>query len=164
MILLNPSQLTRPYRDARSAEVMRKTVEFFEAKGKTRLKADYHARAWYADFLDFVRRERIFATISTPSGYGAPDARWDTWRICEFAEILGFYGLQYWYTWQVTGLGLGPIWMSRNEGIKRRTAALLEEGGIFAFGLSEKEHGADIYSTGMTVTPLEGGGYEATGR
>src|SRR4029453_13531680 len=110
MVLLNPRRLTRPYPDARSAEVMRKRVGFFGAKGKTRLKADYHAHVWYADFLEFVRRERIFATISTPAGYGAPDARWDTWRICEFAEILGFYGLQYWYTWQVTVLGLGPIW------------------------------------------------------
>ncbi|HLY38112.1 MAG TPA: acyl-CoA dehydrogenase [Candidatus Binatia bacterium] len=163
-MLLNPRRLTKTYRDARSAEVMRKTVEFFEAKGKNRLKADYHARVWYADFLDFVRRERIFATISTPAGYGAPDARWDTWRICEFAEILGFYGLQYWYTWQVTVLGLGPIWMSRNEDVKRRTAELLEQGAIFAFGLSEREHGADIYSTEMTLTPVGEGRYVAKGR
>jgi acyl-CoA dehydrogenase len=164
MVLLNPRSLTRRYPDARSAEVMRKTVEFFEAKGKTRLKADYHAHVWYADFLEFVRRERIFATISTPAGYGAPDARWDTWRICEFAEILGFYGLQYWYTWQVTVLGLGPIWMSRNEDVKRRAARLLEDGAIFAFGLSERQHGADIYSTEMTLTPVGEGRYVANGR
>src|SRR6185369_6929421 len=119
---------------------------------------------WYSDFLDFVRRERVFATISTPAGYGAHDARWDTWRICEFAEILGFYGLQYWYTWQVTVLGLGPIWMSRNEDVKRRTADLLEQGAIFAFGLSEKEHGADIYSTEMALTPVGEGRYVANGR
>jgi acyl-CoA dehydrogenase len=164
MILLNPRQLTKPYPDARSAEVMRKTVEFFETKGKRRLKQDYHAHVWYADFLDFVRRERIFATMCTPAGYGAPDARWDTWRICEFAEILGFYGLQYWYTWQVSVLGLGPIWMSRNEEVKRRAARALEEGGIFAFGLSEREHGADIYSTEMTLTPVGEGRYTANGR
>src|SRR2546425_4476117 len=48
MILLNPRRLDRTYADARSAEVMRKTVAFFEAKGKIRLKEDYHARAWYA--------------------------------------------------------------------------------------------------------------------
>ena len=53
--------------------------------------------------------------MCTPAGNGAPDSRWDTWRVCEFAEILGFYGLQYWYTWQVSVLGLGPIWMSENE-------------------------------------------------
>ena len=164
MILLDPRRLTKPYADARSHEVMRKTVEFFETKGKARLKADYHGHVWYADFLDFVKRERIFATMCTPAGYGAADSRWDTWRICEFAEILGFYGLQYWYTWQVSVLGLGPIWMSRNEALKERTARLLDEGGIFAFGLSERAHGADIYATEMTLTPVAEGRYVANGR
>jgi len=36
-----------------------------------------------------VKANRIFATMCTPAGEGAPDGRWDTWRICEFAEILG---------------------------------------------------------------------------
>jgi len=163
-ILLNPKQPVRSYPDERSGAVMRQTIEFFERKGKRRLKEDYHARVWYADFLDFVKREQIFATMCTPAGYGAAGARWDTWRICEFAEILGFYGLQYWYTWQVSVLGLGPIWMSRNEEVKQRTARLLEAGAIFAFGLSEKAHGADIYSTDMVVTPIDEGRYTASGR
>jgi len=163
-ILLNPKRHARFYPDERSRDVMRKTIEFFERKGKRRLKEDFHARVWYADFLDFVKRERVFATMCTPAGYGAADSRWDTWRICEFAEILGFYGLQYWYTWQVSVLGLGPIWMSRNEEVKQRTARLLDEGAIFAFGLSEKAHGADIYATDMVVTPIDEGRYTASGR
>jgi acyl-CoA dehydrogenase len=142
---------------------MRKTVDFFEAKGKKRLLEDYYSRPWYADFLEFVREERIFATMCTPEGEGAPDARWDTWRICEFAEILGFYGLQYWYTWQVSVLGLGPIWMSHNAALRKRAAEALENGGIFAFGLSEKSHGADIYSTDLVLT-REGDGWRANGR
>ena len=60
-------------------------------------------------------------------------------------------------------LGLGPIWMSNNEEIKIKTAKLLEEGHIFAFGLSEKEHGADLYSSDMKLYP-EGDGYRAAGR
>src|SRR5512147_1893231 len=163
-MLLNPKQHVRFYPDERSREVMRKTIDFFERKGKIRLKEDYHANVWYADFLDFVREEKIFATMCTPAGYGAADARWDTWRICEFAEILGFYGLQYWYTWQVSVLGLGPIWMSDNEAVKQRAARALEEGGIFAFGLSEQAHGADIYSTDMILTPKDEGVYSASGR
>jgi acyl-CoA dehydrogenase len=163
MILLNPKHHQRPYPDARSAEVMRATIGFFESKGKTRLLADYYGRGWYRDFLDFVKANRIFATMCTPAGEGAPDARWDTWRICEFAEILGFYGLQYWYTWQVSVLGLGPLWMSKNSAIRRRAAQALEDGGIFAFGLSEKTHGADIYSTDMVLTPA-GDGWRANGR
>jgi acyl-CoA dehydrogenase len=163
MTLFHPHQLERTYPDERSAEVMRKTVEFFESKGKQQLKEDDHGAIWYRDFLDFVADEKIFATMCTPSGYGAGDSRWDTWRICEFAEILGFYGLPYWYTWQVTVLGLGPIWMSGNEAVKTRTAQLLQEGAIFAFGLSEKDHGADLYSTEMTLTPSGDGTYLANG-
>ncbi len=163
MVLLNPQQHTRSYADERSTEIMQKTIAFFETKGKTKLLADYYDRVWYRDFLDFVKANRIFATMCTPSGEGAADGRWDTWRICEFAEILGFYGLQYWYTWQVSVLGLGPIWMSGNAAVRQRTANALEDGGIFAFGLSEKAHGADIYSTDMVLTP-EGDGWKANGR
>lgn len=142
---------------------MTKTIAFFEAKGKTKLKEDYHARQWYADFLEFVKEERIFAQLLTPSPYGGNDCRWDTFRNCDFNEILGFYGLPYWYTWQVTILGLGPIWMGNNEELKKKTAELLEDGGIFAFGLSEKEHGADLYSSEMMLTPLGDGKYVADG-
>ncbi len=163
MILLNPKKHQRPYPDERSRAIMLKTIEFFEKKGKRKLKEDDQQRVWYADFLEFVKEEKIFATLLTPSGYGGQDYRWDTWRICEFNEILSFYGLAYWYTWQVSILGLGPIWMSQNEAIKRRAAQLLEEGAIFAFGLSEREHGADLYATEMALTLQEDGTYRANG-
>jgi hypothetical protein len=123
---------------------MRETVAFFEAKGKKRLKDDDRDRVWYQDFLDFQRERKIFATLLTPRAYGGPEARWDTWRNCEMNEILGFYGLCYWYTWQVTILGLGPFWMSRNEAMKQRVARLLDQGGIFGFGLSEKSTGRHL--------------------
>ncbi|MCP3986596.1 MAG: acyl-CoA dehydrogenase [bacterium] len=163
MILLDPKNLDRAYPDERSSEIMRKTVDFFESKGKQKLLEDFYDRPWYADFLEFVRKERIFASMCTPAGEGAADVRWDTWRNCEFAEILGFYGLQYWYTWQVSVLGLGPIWMTENEALRQRAAKALEDGGIFAFGLSEKTHGADIYSTDMVLT-RDGDGWLANGR
>ena len=163
MFLFHPHRRDRAYRDARSDEVMDKTIEFFETKGLIKVKEDDHNAVWYQDFIDFVGNERIFATMCTPSGYGAEDSRWDTWRICEFAEILGFYGLPYWYTYQVTVLGLGPIWMSDNTELKQRAAGLLEDGAIFAFGLSEKEHGADLYSNEMTLTPTGDGTYVANG-
>ncbi len=84
MLLLNPKRHARPYPDERSREVMLKTIEFFERKGKGRLKEDYHAQVWYADFLDFVKEEKIFATMCTPAGQGPDDSRWDTWRVCAF--------------------------------------------------------------------------------
>jgi len=163
MFLLNPKQLAETHPDPRLNEILRKTIAFFEAKGKKRLKEDDFNRVWYSDFLDFVKQERIFATLLTPAGYGAADCRWDTSRLVAFNELLGFYGLCYWYAWQVTILGLGPIWMSDNEELKRRAARLLEEGGIFAFGLSEKEHGADIYASDMLLVPQGEGSYVARG-
>ena len=162
-MLLHPKNETFEHLDAGSREIMLKTVAFFESKGKEQLKHDDHERVWYADFLEFVKKEKIFATLLTPAPYGDGDKRWDTFRNCAFNEILGFYGLQYWYTWQVTILGLGPIWMGGNEKVKERTAAILDDGGIFAFGLSEQAHGADLYSSEMAVTPLEEGQYVADG-
>jgi acyl-CoA dehydrogenase len=163
VVLLNPKHHSRPYHDERSRQIMLKTIEFFEHKGKCKLKADDRDRVWYADFLDFQAREKLFATLLTPSSYGEVDCRWDTWRNCEFNEILAFYGLHYWYTWQVSILGLGPIWMSANEGLKQRAAQLLQDGAVFAFGLSERAHGADIYSTEMALTPQPDGTYRANG-
>ena len=163
MILFNPNKLQLDHPDARIIEIVEKTVAFFEAKGKVRLKEDDFNRVWYKDFIEFVKQEEIFATLLTPVGYGGAEARWDTSRLCLFNEVVAFYGLSYWYTWQVSILGLGPIWMSGNEAIKHRTGELLKEGGIFAFGLSEREHGADIYATDMLLVPQPGGGYLAQG-
>ncbi len=162
-LLLNPKKHTRYYPDEPSKELMRKTIQFFEQKGKRRLKQDDRQFVWYADFLEFQKKEKIFATLLTPTGYGAADCRWDTWRNCEFNEILAFYGLAYWYTWQVSILGLGPIWQSDNELLKRRAAQLLGEGEVFAFGLSERQHGADIYSTEMGLALQPDGTYLANG-
>ncbi|HNT90057.1 MAG TPA: acyl-CoA dehydrogenase family protein, partial [Candidatus Hydrogenedentes bacterium] len=163
MILLNPKQHKRPYPDERSRDIMLKTIDFFERKGLARVKEDDRTFKWYADFLEFQKQERLFATLLTPAAYGDGDCRWDTWRNCEFNEILAFYGLHYWYTWQVSILGLGPIWMAENEALKRRAAKLIHEGAIFAFGLSEKEHGADVYSTEMRLDPDGENGYKANG-
>ncbi|MCP4023095.1 MAG: acyl-CoA/acyl-ACP dehydrogenase, partial [Desulfobacteraceae bacterium] len=165
MTLLNPKQLDYDHLDPASKEIMLKTIHFFEKRGKKKLKNDYHDRIWYDDFIAFIKENRIFATLLTPKEYAInnENARWDTRRICDFNEILGFYNLSYWYTWQVSILGLGPIWMSKNEAIKKKTAQLLEDGGIFAFGLSEKTHGADLYSSDMALTPLGQGQYVADG-
>ncbi len=162
-MLLNPKRHDRFYPDEESREIMLKTIDFFEKKGKVKLKEDDRERVWYDDFLQFVRDNKIFYKLLTPDGLGEKGCRWDTWRNCEFNEILAFYGLHYWYTWQVSILGLGPIWMSPNEQARRRAAQLLKEGHVFAFGLSERAHGADIYSTDMALAPQPDGTYRANG-
>jgi acyl-CoA dehydrogenase len=158
-LLLNPRTYDPADLDPETQRLVRATIDWFEARGKTELKRVRHEREWYGDFLDFMASEKALATFLTPGSQGG---RWDTARICAFGELLAFYGLGYWYAWQVTILGLGPIWQSDNEAAKARAAQILRDGGVFAFGLSEKAHGADIYTTDLVLTP-DGDGFRANG-
>ncbi|MFI8199041.1 acyl-CoA dehydrogenase family protein [Streptomyces sp. NPDC085942] len=167
-LLFNPRTYDPRHFDPETRRLLRATVDWFEARGKRRLIEDYRSRAWLGDFLDFAAKEGLFAAFLTPASAapdGDGDRRWDTARIAALNEIFGFYGLDYWYAWQVTVLGLGPVWQSDNAAARDRAADLLAQGEVFAFGLSEKAHGADIYSTDMLLEP-DGdvpGGFRATG-
>ena len=163
--LMQPKKYKSLMADEGSQAILDKTVQFFEAMGKTRLLDDYNKKVWYREFIDFLGKEQIFAKLLTPKEYagGDPDCRWDTARNSEYSELLAFYGLGYWYCFQVSILGLGPIWMSSNEKAKQKAAKLLKEGAIFAFGLSERTHGADIYSTETALTPKDDGTWVANG-
>jgi alkylation response protein AidB-like acyl-CoA dehydrogenase len=168
MLLLNPTTYDPSFLDEDSRAAMRDLVAFFEAKGLAEMKDEYHAGTWYKDFLDFSAERALFAGVATPANVAAlmdqvrGDGRWDTARINELNEVLGFYSLDHWYTWQVSVLGLGPVWLSANEGARRLVGELLRDGGIFGFGLSERTHGADIYSTDMILT-RSGDGWVANG-
>jgi len=162
-LLLNPQNYESPQADSKSKEIMEKTIHFFEDKGLESIKEDDQASRWYTDFIRFIKANQIFSTLLTPAGYGASDSRFDLSRVCEFNEISAFYSLSFQYTYQVTILGLGPIWMGDNEKAKHLTAQKLIDGGIFAFGLSEKAHGADLYSNEMTLAPTDDGNYLANG-
>ncbi|WP_028476547.1 acyl-CoA dehydrogenase family protein [Nocardia sp. CNY236] len=161
--LFNPAGYDPHQFDAETRRLLRATIEWFESRGKQRLLADDADAVWTADFLDFVKKEKLFATFLTPAAYaeGDPDRRWDAARNAALSEIFGFYGLAYWYAEQVTILGLGPIWQSDNEDAKKRAATDLSAGEVMAFGLSEQTHGADIYNTDLVLTPTEPGSADA---
>ena len=55
------------------------------------------------------------------------------------------------------------MWQSANPQARARAAALLSEGHVMAFGLSEKNHGADIYQTDMVLNPDGTGRFRANG-
>jgi acyl-CoA dehydrogenase len=164
-LLLNPRTYDPAALDDESRRILRATIDHLEGRGLRRLTEDYFSQTWYADFLDFVAKEKVFATFMTPArdADGDETKRWDTARVAAMSEVLGFYGLSYWYPWQVTALGLGPVWQSDNAEARSRAAAALDAGGVGAFGLSEQDHGADIYSTDMVLTADDAGGYTATG-
>jgi len=168
-LILNPSTWSAPHLDTADEQRLKKMIEWFENRGLKQLKDDDRDNRWYSDFLEMQAELGIFKTFLTPArdADGDPGRRWDTTRICEMGELSGFYGLPYWYTWQVSILGLGPIFQSENENARKKAAEELAKGSIFAFGLSERAHGADIYSTDMVLTPAgddgAGGTYTATG-
>jgi len=162
MKLFNPHSYVGQHPDEHTNAMMTAVIDWFESKGLKSIKQDWHDRVWNYGFVEFMKSQQVLATLMTPAGYGA-NAYWSTFRNVDFAEIAAFYGITYWYTFQVSMLGLGPIFNGDNEAVKHKAAELLSEGKVFAFGLSEKEHGADIYSSEMQLVPQPGGGYRARG-
>ncbi|MFP4477662.1 MAG: acyl-CoA dehydrogenase family protein [Desulfatibacillaceae bacterium] len=164
MLLLNPKNYKdRNYPDERSKEIMLKTIEFFENKGMAKMKEDTYGAEFTWDFAEFVKNEGIFETLFLPRGYGSDDQYYSTYRMYEFSEITGFYGTAYWYMYHVSTLGLDPVFLGDNEELKHRAVQTLRENPLCAFGLSEKEHGADIYSSEMKLYPQPDGTYLARG-
>ncbi|MFI0432145.1 MAG: acyl-CoA dehydrogenase [Candidatus Nanopelagicales bacterium] len=165
-LLFNPSDYDPTHLDDATRENLRQLIAFFEGKGLAEMKAEHHDATWYADFIERAGELGTFGRFGTPAQVGAltgsDDARWDTHRINELNEVLAFYSLSHWYAWQVTVLGLGPVWTSDNDAAKELVGELLADGAVFGFGLSEKTHGADIYSTDMILT-RDGEGWLATG-
>ncbi|ENP8453805.1 acyl-CoA dehydrogenase [Photobacterium damselae] len=162
-MLFNPQKHNFHYKDQETQQLMQKVIDFFEAKGLKSIKKDWHDKVWNYEFVDFMKDNQVLATLMTPEGYGDPSARWDTYRNTKFAEIIGFYGITYWYTFQVSMLGVAPVWLGSNEKLKHKAAQLLREGHVCAFGLSEKEHGADIYSSEMKLVDKGNGYFEGSG-
>lgn len=169
MLLFNPSAYGAAHYDEPTRRALLAVRRFFEAKGHAVLKAESNDASWYDDFLDMIARDGIFARFGTPAAVGkltggtdAAAARWDTARNNDLSQLLAWYSLEHWYAWQVTVLGLGPVWTSGNAQAKRLVGQLLAQGGLFAFGLSERKHGADIYSTDMVLTQ-DGSGWRASG-
>ena len=70
-LLLNPRTYDPADLDSESRRVLLATIEWFESRGKRKLKDDDHERVWYSDFLEFVEKERIFATFLTPGEQAA---------------------------------------------------------------------------------------------
>src|SRR4030042_4427810 len=101
--VLQPKKYTGLMIDENSRTIMTKTIQFFETMGKARLLEDFNKKAWYQEFVDFIKKERIFSKLLTPKAYGGGDSdcRWDTARNNAYSELLAFYGLGYWYCFQV---------------------------------------------------------------
>ena len=133
-MLFNPYNVPKTMNDQVSQKIYEKTVQFFENKGLAKIKQDDREGVWYQDFLDHVCNHQVFYKLLGLPDESNQEGRFDMWRNLKMNEVFGYYGLSYWYTWQVTILGLGPIWMSKNKKAQHKTLDLLKQGAVFAYG------------------------------
>ena len=154
-MLLDPNRYDPAHLDDETRRLLKATIDWFENRGKRQLIADAQDKVWYTEFLDFVKQEKLFATFCTPQSVDGTK-RWDAARNAAFSEVLGFYGLQYWYAWQVTVLGLGPIWMSDNEEAKQKAQETSERVGAGAQQAYERARTTSPAVLGAIATGVVG--------
>lgn len=162
-ILLNPNTFTGEEYDPKTAAAFKKAIDFFEDKGLKEIREDVMGMVWQWDWYRYQKKHGLYSLMLTAAGYGDDDARFDLYRQLPFSELLSFYSQGYQYTFQVSVLGVGPVWMGNNEYQKKELGQMLKDGHMFAFGMSEKEHGADLYSNEATIKPIGDGKYVANG-
>src|SRR5580700_6865160 len=64
-LLFNPHTYDPSHFDDVTRRLLRATIDWFEDRGKEKLLENYRECLWYADFLEFVAGERLFATMGT---------------------------------------------------------------------------------------------------
>ena len=155
-LLFDPNTYDPQQFDAETRRLLRATIDFFEGQGKKRILDDDLRAQWPADFVEFVKREKLFATFLTPSEFadGNPDKRWDARaqrrahrdpRLLRTDLLVHRAGHH-----PRPRAGLAEREQGRQAQGRRRPRG---RGSVMAFGLSEREHGADVYNTDMVLTP-----------
>jgi acyl-CoA dehydrogenase len=139
-------------------------LNFFESKGLAALKVEDREERWYDDWLEHNSRHGIYASLLSPAAYSSRGAYFDLLNLVRFVEAFGSCSPAHGYSFQVSFLGLFPILMSSNEALKKEAIAALENGALFAFGVSEKTHGSDLYSNEFEIRTSADGGYIANGK
>jgi acyl-CoA dehydrogenase len=140
-----------------------KLVSFFEAKGLAALKEEDRCETWYADWLDYQRAHRLYASLLTPRAYATADGGFDLLRMARFLEVFAYHSPSHGYSLQVTFLGFFSILMGDNAALKQEAVATLNAGEVMAFAVSEKDHGADLLGNAFTIQPTSGGMFRCEG-
>jgi acyl-CoA dehydrogenase len=142
---------------------IRLLVEFFRNKGQEALKEEDRREEWYSDWIDYQAKHGLYASVLSPKQYSNLRHHFSVRRLTRFLEVFAYFSPAHAYSLQVSFLGLFPILMSANEALKKEAVAKLESGGLFAFGVSERAHGSDLFANEFTVTPAGAAGWRADG-
>jgi acyl-CoA dehydrogenase len=142
---------------------LRLLVTFFQNKGLAELKQEDRQEDWYQDWITYQARHGLYASVLSPRRYSSRGHRFDISKLARFVEAFSYFSPAHAYSMHVSLLGLFPILMSANEPLKKEAVAKLEEGGLFAFAISEKAHGADLFANQFTVRSTGATGLPATG-
>jgi len=142
---------------------IRKLLKFFADKGLAALKEEDRAERWYDDWLVFQAAHRIYASVLSPREYSKLGHQLDLLKLTRLLEVFAYCSPGHGYSLQVSFLGLFPILMGTNPDLKREAVAALEAGGVFALGVSEKDHGSDLLGNTFTVRESGQGHLLATG-
>ena len=138
-------------------------VEFFQKKGLEKLKEEDREEEWYQDWIDYQAQHQLYAKLLVPSKYSTQGWSFQILTLVKFLETFAFLSPAHAYSLHVTFLGVFPFLMSQNEELSRKAVAKLEEGKLFAFGISENAHGADLLANESVVFPAANGGGLASG-
>ncbi len=99
----------------------------------------------------------------SPAKYSSRGHHLDLRRLTRFLEVFAYFSPAHAYSLHVSFLGLFPILQSDNEPLKFEAVKQLEAGGLFAFGVSERDHGADLLATEFTLQADDSGQLHASG-
>jgi acyl-CoA dehydrogenase len=142
---------------------IRLLVDFFQNKGLEALKQEDRQEDWYQDWINYQAQHGLYASLLSPKRYSSLGHRFDLRKLTRFLEAFAYFSPAHAYSLHVSFLGLFPILMSSNEPLKQEAVAKLEGGGLFAFAVSERAHGSDLFANEFTVKPAAPAGLLADG-
>jgi acyl-CoA dehydrogenase len=142
---------------------LQKLVQFFENKGLAALKDEDQHQQWYEDWIAFQAAHGLYASLLSPKKYSTLGNEFDLLRLTRFLEVFAYFSPAHGYSLQVTFLGLFSILMGSNDALKHEAVADLEKGAVFAFGISEKDHGSDLLASEFTIARVAAGRMIANG-
>jgi acyl-CoA dehydrogenase len=130
---------------------LRKLAEFFEKKGIGAIKEEDRDERWHEDWIRYQAEHRLYASLLSPKCYSSLGFQFDLLKQGRFLEVIAYFSPAHGYSLQVTFLGLFSILMGANNALKKEAVAILESGGLLAFGASEQNHGSDLLANEFAV-------------